>query len=51
MVSADDDISLTFNLAQVITYTQARKEIKDAYIQSISGITPAGSLPEGLIST
>lgn len=51
MVSADDDISLTFNLAQVITYTQVRKEIKDAYIQSISGITPAGSLPEGLIST
>jgi len=51
MVSADDDISLTFNLAQVITYIEAREEIKNAYIQSTSGITPAGNLPEGLIST
>ena len=51
MVSADDDISFTFNLAQVITYIEAREEIKNAYIQSTSGITPAGSLPEGLIST
>lgn len=51
MVSADDDISLTFNLAQVITYIEAREEIKNAYIQSTSGITPAGNLSEGLIST
>lgn len=51
MVSAIDDVSLTFRLEQVITHTQAREEIKNAYIQSTSGITPAGpgSLPEGLI--
>lgn len=53
MVSVDDDVSLTFKLEQVITYAQAREEIKNAYIQSTSGITPvgAGNLPEGLVGT
>lgn len=51
MVSSSDDVSLTFKLEHVITYTQAREEIKNAYIESTSGITPAGagSLPEGLV--
>lgn len=51
MLSADEDVSITFKLEQVITYVQAREEIKNAYIQSTSGITPAGpgSLSEGLI--
>jgi len=51
MLSASEDAPLTFKLEQVITYTLAREEIKNAYIQSTSGITPAGSgnLPEGLV--
>ena len=51
MVSASDDVSLTFRLEHVVTYAQARDEIKNAYIQSTSNITPAkpGNLPEGLI--
>ena len=51
MLSAAEDATLTFKLEQVITYVQAREEIKNAYIQSTSGITPAGagSLPEGLV--
>jgi len=51
MLSAADDVALTFKLEQVVTYVQAREEIKNAYIQSTSGITPAGSgnLPEGLV--
>ncbi len=51
MVSVVDDATLVFKLEQVITYAPAREEIKNAYIQSTSGITPAGtsSLPEGLV--
>lgn len=51
MLSAAEDVSLTFKLEQVITYVQAREEIKNAYIQSTSSITPAGlgNLPEGLV--
>ena len=51
MVSVDDDATLTFKLEQIITYALAREEIKNAYIQSTSGITPvgAGNLPEGLV--
>jgi len=51
MISSTDDVSLTFKLEHVVTYTPARKEIKNAYIESTSGITPAGagSLPEGLV--
>lgn len=53
MLSAVDNATLTFKFEKIITYTQAREEIKNAYIQSTSGITPAGSgnLPEGLVST
>lgn len=53
MLSAEEDATLTFKLEQVITYVQAREEIKNAYIQSTSGITPAGpgNLPEGLVGT
>lgn len=51
MLSVAEDASLTFKLEQIITYVQAREEIKSAYIQSTSGITPAGTgnLPEGLV--
>jgi len=51
MVSASDDVVLTFKREHVITYTEAREEIKNAYIQSTSGITlaGAGNLPEGLV--
>lgn len=48
---ADDGDDLTFNMRyHVVTYANAREELKNAYIQNTSGITPAGgSMPEGLV--
>ena len=51
MIGAPDEVQMTFDLNMVVTFVKARKEIKDAYIQSTSGIVPAGpgSVPDGLI--
>ena len=51
ILGAPAEIEMTFEMSKVLTYFEARKEIKDAYIQNTSGITPAsaGSLGEGLI--
>ncbi len=49
MVSADEDAELVFAHSMVVTHIIARQELKDAYIQNTSGITPASGLPEGLI--
>ena len=51
MIGAPDDVEMIFDLSMVVTFVKARKEIKDAYIKSTSGIVPAGagSIPDGLI--
>lgn len=51
MIGAPDDVEMIFDLNMVVIFVKARKEIKDAYIQSTSGIVPAGagSVPDGLI--
>jgi len=43
MLGADEDVELTINLAKIVTYVAARKELRDAYIQNTSGLVTAGA--------
>lgn len=51
MLGLADDGEIILNMRfHVVTYANAREELKNAYIQNTSGITPAGgSMPEGLV--
>lgn len=53
MIGAKEDAELTFDLRHhIVTYANAREELKNAYIENTSGIIPAGgSMPEGLIGS
>lgn len=50
MISADEEVNLSFDMKMVVTYTPTRQELKDAYIENTTGITTAsGLLPGGLV--
>ena len=49
MMGIADDASMRFSMDKVVTYLEARKEVKDAYIQNTTGIVPAGGVPEGIL--
>lgn len=47
MVAAPDDVELTINMDNIVTYADAREELKNAYIQNTTGIVPTGIVPAG----
>ena len=49
MLGAPEDATIEFKTSQVVACVEARKEIRDVYIQSTSGIVPASGAPEGLL--
>ena len=54
MLGASENAELTFDLRHhIVTYTIAREELKNAYIQNTTGLVTAGpgSVPEGLIGS
>ncbi len=53
MLGAPEEVQMTIDKSMIVTFVKARKEIKDAYIESTSGIVPvgAGSVPDGLIKS
>ena len=51
MLGLSEGGDLTFNMDKIVTYVNAREELKNAYIQNTTGIVAAGagSIPGGLI--